>query len=174
MFSVLQSRTLLFIHSKWNSLHLLTPNSQSIPLPPPLVIYDGTWWKIMWDKECIYIYVCVCISVLQQSDPVKYVHVIVIYMTVSLCCRAEIDRTLYINYNRKNKNLTKKIENKNKKQHSHSCHPLGEKSSVSISGRIAIWVGLFPLDTFSLWMTSFFLVCFWFRFLFLFKNFIEV
>ena len=25
---------MLFIHSKWNSLHLLTPNSQSLPLPP--------------------------------------------------------------------------------------------------------------------------------------------
>ena len=33
---VLYSRTLLFIHSKCNSLHLLTPNSQSVPLPPPL------------------------------------------------------------------------------------------------------------------------------------------
>ena len=31
----LYSRTLLFIHSKCNSLHLPTPNSQSIPLPPP-------------------------------------------------------------------------------------------------------------------------------------------
>ena len=25
----------LLVHSKRNSLHLLTPNSQSIPLPPP-------------------------------------------------------------------------------------------------------------------------------------------
>ena len=32
---VLYSRISLFIHSKCNSLHLLTPNSQSIPLPPP-------------------------------------------------------------------------------------------------------------------------------------------
>ena len=30
---VLYSRTLLFIHSKYNSLHLHTTNSQSIPLP---------------------------------------------------------------------------------------------------------------------------------------------
>ena len=29
-------RTLLFIHSKCNSLHLPTPNSQFIPFPPPL------------------------------------------------------------------------------------------------------------------------------------------
>ena len=29
------SRTLWFIHSLYNSLHLLTPNSQSIPPPPP-------------------------------------------------------------------------------------------------------------------------------------------
>ena len=30
---MLYSRTLLFIHSICNSLHLLVPNSQSIPLP---------------------------------------------------------------------------------------------------------------------------------------------
>ena len=34
-FPVLYSRALLFIHALHNSLHLLTPNSQSIPLPPP-------------------------------------------------------------------------------------------------------------------------------------------
>ena len=34
-FSVLCSRTLLFIHSTYKSLHLLTPNSHSIPLPTP-------------------------------------------------------------------------------------------------------------------------------------------
>ena len=32
---MLYSRTLLFIHSLYNSLHLLTPNSQSIPSPSP-------------------------------------------------------------------------------------------------------------------------------------------
>uniref|UniRef100_A0A8C3X2E3 Abraxas 2, BRISC complex subunit n=1 Tax=Catagonus wagneri TaxID=51154 RepID=A0A8C3X2E3_9CETA len=32
---MLYSRISLLIHSKSNSLHLLTPNSQSIPLPPP-------------------------------------------------------------------------------------------------------------------------------------------
>ena len=35
-FLVLYSRTLLFIHSKCNSLHLPTPNSQSIHLLPLL------------------------------------------------------------------------------------------------------------------------------------------
>ena len=35
-FPVLYSRTLLFIRSKRSSLHLVTPNSQSIPLPLPL------------------------------------------------------------------------------------------------------------------------------------------
>uniref|UniRef100_A0A8D1MWB5 Ig-like domain-containing protein n=1 Tax=Sus scrofa TaxID=9823 RepID=A0A8D1MWB5_PIG len=34
-FPVLYSRTSLLIDSKCNSLHLLTPNSPSIPLPPP-------------------------------------------------------------------------------------------------------------------------------------------
>ena len=33
---MLYSRISLLIHSKCNSLHLLTPDSQSIPLPPPL------------------------------------------------------------------------------------------------------------------------------------------
>ena len=35
-FPVLYSRTLLFIHSECNSLHLPNVNSLSIPLPPPL------------------------------------------------------------------------------------------------------------------------------------------
>ena len=35
-FTVLYSRTLLFIHSLYNGLHLLIPNSQSMPLPPLL------------------------------------------------------------------------------------------------------------------------------------------
>ena len=35
LFPVLYSKTLLFIHSIYNSLHLLTPNSQFIPSPPP-------------------------------------------------------------------------------------------------------------------------------------------
>ena len=33
-FPMLYSRITLLIHSKWNSLHPLTPNSPSIPLPP--------------------------------------------------------------------------------------------------------------------------------------------
>ena len=28
----------LLIHSKYNTLHLLTPNSQSIPIPPPFTL----------------------------------------------------------------------------------------------------------------------------------------
>ena len=34
-FPMLHNRTLLFIHSMYNSLYLLTPNSQSSPPPPP-------------------------------------------------------------------------------------------------------------------------------------------
>ena len=37
-FPVLYNRTFLFIHSIYNSLHLLTPNSRSIPPPLPLPI----------------------------------------------------------------------------------------------------------------------------------------
>ena len=33
-FPVLYSRTSVLIHSKWNSFHLLTSNSPSMPLPP--------------------------------------------------------------------------------------------------------------------------------------------
>ena len=32
------SRTSLLIHSICNSLHLLTPNTQPIPLPPPFLL----------------------------------------------------------------------------------------------------------------------------------------
>ena len=40
---VLRSRTLLLIHSLHNSLHLLTPNSQSFPLlPPPLSSFNSS------------------------------------------------------------------------------------------------------------------------------------
>ena len=44
------------------------------------VTCDGTWWRIMWEKEHIYmcIYICVCVCVWLGS----------------LCCTAEIDRTL--------------------------------------------------------------------------------
>ena len=37
-----------------------------------------------------------------------------INMTGSLCCTAEIDMTLSINYNRKNKNLIKKKKTRDK------------------------------------------------------------
>ena len=39
-FPVLYSRTLLFIHSIYNSLHLLTPNSQSIPPSTLLALFN--------------------------------------------------------------------------------------------------------------------------------------
>ena len=64
------------------------PTVQSRELYP--VPWGRTWWKIVWEKECIY--VCVCI----------YIRVCVyVCMTGSLCCRVEIDITLYINYNKK-------------------------------------------------------------------------
>ena len=45
LFPVLYNRTLLLIHSKCNSLHLLTPNSQSIPLPPRLSLMSILMFK---------------------------------------------------------------------------------------------------------------------------------
>ena len=49
-FPVLHSRTSLLIHSKWNRLYLLTPNSQSISLPPPTP----------WQPQVCPPYLCVC------------------------------------------------------------------------------------------------------------------
>ena len=62
---------------KWENRYPREYCWQSPFLPPKtknqlyLVTYDGAWWRIMWEKECIY--VCV---------------------TGSLCCTVEIDRTL--------------------------------------------------------------------------------
>ena len=53
-FPVLYSRTLLFILSKCNSLHLLTPNSHSIPPPRPLLLGDH--------KSVLYVCEYMCIN----------------------------------------------------------------------------------------------------------------
>ena len=50
-----------------------------------LVTCDGTWWRIMGEKECIYV------RVWERE-------------TGSLCCTEEIYRTLWTNYNGINKN----------------------------------------------------------------------
>ena len=47
-FSVLYSRTLLFIHPRCTSLHLLTPNSHSFPPPPPRLLWFGL---LDWDPS---------------------------------------------------------------------------------------------------------------------------
>ena len=57
-FPVLYSRTSLLIHSKCNSLHLLTPNSQSIPLT---------------HNHKSVLYVCEPVSVLQIASSVPYI-----------------------------------------------------------------------------------------------------
>ena len=49
---VLYSRTSLLIHSKCHSLHLLTPNSQSSPLPPPSA------WQPQICSPCMWICFC--------------------------------------------------------------------------------------------------------------------
>ena len=48
---MLYSRTSLLIHSKCISLHLLTPNSQSIPLPPPAPCP----WQLQVCSLCLWI-----------------------------------------------------------------------------------------------------------------------
>jgi len=50
---VLHSRISLLIHSKGNSLHLLTPNSQSLALPPPppwqpQIYSPSPWFSFLW------------------------------------------------------------------------------------------------------------------------------
>ena len=50
-FTELYSRTLLFIHSKCNSLHLLTLNSQSIPPPSPLLL--GKHTSVLYVHESV-------------------------------------------------------------------------------------------------------------------------
>ena len=47
-------RTLLFIHSKCNSLHLPTPNLQSIPLPSPLTLGNHQSVLYVWSLFLFY------------------------------------------------------------------------------------------------------------------------
>ena len=47
------------------------------------ISWDRTWWKIIWEKECMCVCVCVCVCVF-----------IYICMSGSLGCTAEIDTTL--------------------------------------------------------------------------------
>ena len=56
------SRILLFIHSRCNSLHLLTTKSQSIPLPHPLPLGNH--------KSDVY--VCESVTLLQIGSFVPY------------------------------------------------------------------------------------------------------
>ena len=51
-FPVLYSRTLLFIHSVYNSLHLLMSNSQSIPPPPHLPL--GNHKSVLYVNQFIF------------------------------------------------------------------------------------------------------------------------
>ena len=50
--SVVYSGTLLFIHSTYKSLHLLTPTSRSIPPPPPCP------WDLPVCSLCPWVYFC--------------------------------------------------------------------------------------------------------------------
>ena len=47
-FPVLYSRISLLIHFKWNSFHLLTPDSQSIPLPPPASLHSLSFMSVIF------------------------------------------------------------------------------------------------------------------------------
>ena len=64
------------------------PSVQHRELYP--IFWDRTWWKIVWEKECVYacVYVCVCVCVC-------------VCMTGSLSCAAEIDNTINQLYSNK-------------------------------------------------------------------------
>ena len=70
--SVLIKKTLELLHSEWISNEVLLHSTKNYP-----ITCDRTWWKIIWEKECV----CVCI----------YIY---ICMTRSLSCTTAIDRTL--------------------------------------------------------------------------------
>ena len=78
-----KNRTLLFIHSVYNIFHLLTPNSQSIPLPsPPL------WQPQVWVCP-LCIWVCpLCIWVCFFSFPFPFFSFLSSFLFFSLWGRA--------------------------------------------------------------------------------------
>ena len=57
---MLYSRILLLIHSRWNSLYLLTPNSQSIPFPPPSLLATTILFSMSVSLSlfCILVHLC--------------------------------------------------------------------------------------------------------------------
>ena len=57
-FPVLFSRILLLVHSRCNSLHLLTPESQSLPVPrpppwQPQIYSPSPWFSFLW--KCAFV-----------------------------------------------------------------------------------------------------------------------
>ena len=57
-FSVLHSRISLLIHSKCSSLHLVTPSTQSIPIPPhpprqPQVYFPSPGFSFLWKSSFV-------------------------------------------------------------------------------------------------------------------------
>ena len=68
-FLVLCSRTSLSIHSKYNSLHLLTLNSQSIPLPPPPPWQPHVCWPFLRVCFCsVDRFICAIFYITHKSD----------------------------------------------------------------------------------------------------------
>ena len=65
------SRTLLFIHSNYASLHLLILNSQSIPPPPPWQPQDCCLclWVCL---SLVYLFMCVIFQIPQRSGIIWY------------------------------------------------------------------------------------------------------
>ena len=63
------SKTWLFIHSKCDSLHLPTPNSQSIPLPP----------LTPWQPQICSLWVLFCSSCHILNSTYKWYHIVIWY-----------------------------------------------------------------------------------------------
>ena len=70
----------LLIHSKCNSLHLLTPNSQSIPLsPPPL-------WQSQVCSPCLWVCFCSVDRLICAILYIPHISDIIWYLSFSFWC----------------------------------------------------------------------------------------
>ena len=86
---MLYSRTLLFIHSKCTSLHLPTPNSQSISLPAPLATTSRLFMSVSLKTRILMVSdtphprAALC---LLNHNQLQFAHVVVRWRRVSLRC----------------------------------------------------------------------------------------
>ena len=81
-FPVLHSRTLLFIHSIYKSLHLLIPASQSFP-PLLLPLFSTTsLFSVSLSLLCRYVYLCSILDFTYMWYHIVFVFFFLIYFTL--------------------------------------------------------------------------------------------